>query len=254
MNMQKIIPSILLASVFCACQPKSTEQQSDQDTTKVEAPVDTVNKLSDAEKSEGWILLFDGVSKNGWRTFKNKENNSWDVVDGTLHCKPFDDNGTNQRADLITVDQYENFELAFEWKISHQGNSGVMYRVTEELDEPYFTGPEYQLLDDGKYPGEVAETNFSAANYAMHAATNKKLNPAGEWNTAKIIVAGNHVEHWLNGTQVVAYELHSDDWKKRKAGSKWKDVASYGSAKKGHIDLQDHGNEVWFRRIMIKPI
>jgi hypothetical protein len=252
--MKKIIPAILLASVFCACGSKKQAEAPAEDTTKVEAVVDTINRLSDAQKSEGWTLLFDGTSKNGWRTFKNQDNDSWEVVDGTLHCKPFNDNGENKRADLMTVAQYENFDLSFEWKISDQGNSGVMFHVTEEFEVPYATGPEYQLLDDGKYPGEVAETNFTASNYAMQAATNKKLNPAGEWNTARIVVAGDHVEHWLNGTQVVTYELNSADWKKRKANSKWKDFPAYGTTKKGHIDLQDHGNEVWFRKIMIKPI
>jgi hypothetical protein len=253
--MKNILTMILLASVFYACQSKKVEEQSTQDSvTAMTIPVDNLNLLTDAQKTEGWVLLFDGVSMNGWRTFKNKENNSWEVSEGTLHCKPFDDKGENKRADLVTVDQYRDFELAFDWKISPQGNSGVMFRVTEEYDEPYATGPEYQILDDKGYPGEVAETNFTASNYAMHVAENKTVNPVGEWNSARIVVKGNHVEHWLNGQQVVSYELNSDDWKKRRAASKWKDFPGYGSAQKGHIDLQDHGNEVWFRKIMIKSL
>jgi hypothetical protein len=247
-----------MALVFGACQSKKVEENT---TAKADSAATTTTPASPAavtltaeQQAEGWKLLFDGVSKNGWRTFKNKENNSWEVVDGTLHCKPFDDKGTNQRADLITVDQYENFELAFDWKISAQGNSGVMFHVSENFDEPYATGPEYQVLDDKGYPGEVAETNFSGSDYGLYAAQNKKLNPVGEWNSGKIIVKGNHVEHWLNGVQVVSYELHSDEWKKLVAKSKWKDFPAYATTKTGFIDLQDHGHEVWFKNIMIKTL
>jgi hypothetical protein len=253
--MKTIIATLLLAFVFCACQTKKVEEQTTEDTTAVSAAAtDTINQLTDAQKSEGWILLFDGVSKKGWRTFKNQENNSWEVADGTLHCKPFDDKAENKRTDLITEDQFENFELAFDWKISPQGNSGVMFRVTEEYDVPYATGPEYQILDDGGYPGEVTETNFTAGNYAMHAAVNKKLNPVGEWNASRIVANGNQIEHWLNGDKVVSYEMNSPEWKKLKDAGKWKDFPGYGTAKKGHIDLQDHGNEVWFRNIKVKPL
>jgi hypothetical protein len=253
--MKKTLACMIVASVFCACQSKKAEEQTaPPEPVETAVAMDTINVITDAQKNAGWILLFDGTSSNGWRPFKNKENNSWEVIDGTLHCKPFDEKGTNQRGDFVTNDQYENFELAFQWKISAQGNSGLMFRVSEEFNEPYASGPEYQILDDGGYPGEVLETNFTGSNYAMHAAQNKTLKPVGEWNDSKIVVNGNHVEHWLNGTQVVSYELNSADWKKRVANSKWKDFPGYGKTTKGHIDLQDHGNEVWFRKILIKTL
>ena len=236
----------LTALLFTGCKQAENKTESSSDSTA------TPTTVSETQETDGWKLLFDGQSMNGWRTFKGKENNSWEVIDGTLHCKPFD--VADKRADLMTEGQYENFELAFEWKISAQGNSGVMFRVTEEYEQPYFTGPEYQVLDDGGYPGEVNEVNFSAANYDMQAPVNKTLKPAGEWNTAKIVVNGNHVEHWLNEAKVVEYEIGSDDWKKRRAKSKWKDVKGYGVPVKGHIDLQDHGNEAWFRNIMIREL
>ena len=255
--MKHIFVLVLLASVF-ACQPKKTEttEESTTDSTEVTlTPVDTTaNRLSAEQKTAGWILLFDGQSKTGWRVFKNKENNSWEVVDGTLHCKPFDDNGTNLRADLITENQYDNFELAFDFKISKQGNSGVIFRASEAHDEPYATGPEYQVLDDGGYPGEVKETNFTAGAYDMYAAKNKKLNPPGEWNSGKIVANGNHIEHWLNGEKVVEYEMNSPEWKKIRDASKWKDFPAFATVAKGHVDLQDHGNEVWYKNIMIKPL
>ncbi|MBX2947444.1 MAG: DUF1080 domain-containing protein [Cyclobacteriaceae bacterium] len=231
------ITSLLVSSIMllaCASnQPGSEVQQA----TKVES-----------------LNLFDGHSLTGWRIFKNKENNSWEVVDGTLHCKPFADTGANFRSDLITEEQFQNFELTFEFKIAAQANSGVMFRVSEDYDQTYSTGPEYQIIDDTGYPGQLAEENKTACNYAMHVAENKVLKPIDEWNEGKIVADGNHIKHWLNGTQVVAYELYSTDWTTRKEASKWKDFPGYATVKKGHIALQDHGNEVWFRNISIKVL
>ncbi|HEY9049005.1 MAG TPA: DUF1080 domain-containing protein [Ohtaekwangia sp.] len=239
-----------------ACQPKKEVTESATDSTSVSIPADTTTEsiLSDQQKAEGWVALFDGKTTTGWHFFKNKENNSWEVSDGTLHCKPFIENGTNQRSDLTTDTQYENFELTFDWKISAQGNSGIMFRVSEEYSEPYASGPEYQIIDDEGYPGDLKDVQLTGANYDMHVASAKAAKPVGEWNEGKIIVNGNHVEHWLNGTKVVEYELGSDDWNKRRKVSKWKDFPGYGLTKKGSIDLQDHGNEVWFKNILIKPL
>lgn len=232
--------NIVLVSLFIiACNP-----------TKKELP----SNPSELKPGDGWNSLFDGKSLNGWRIFKDKPNTSWEVNDGTLHCKPFEDGVTNHRSDLMTKNQYENFELIFQWKISAQGNSGVMFRVSEEYDEPYATGPEYQLLDDEGYPGETKPTNVSASNFDMHAPDKKNANPVGEWNESKIVVNGNAVQHWLNGLKVVDYELYSDDWMERKNASKWKDFPGYATITRGHIVLQDHGNEVWFKDIMIRVI
>ena len=245
---------LLLAAIaawMINCKPaeKKTEETP---TAEEEVVVHEIPTLTPEQEAEGWKLLFDGKTLDGWTFFKEHENNSWEVANGTLHCKPFEE--ADKRADLRTDDEYTNFELAFEWKISPQGNSGVMFHVTEEFDEPYFSGPEYQLLDDNGYPGEVKEVNFTGGNYDMHAPVNKKLNPVGEWNTSRILVSGDHVEHWLNGEKVVEYEIGSDDWKKRRAGSKWKDVSGYAASPKGYIDLQDHSHEVWFKNIMVKEL
>lgn len=223
--------SFLLCIILFSCQQRS-------------------NNLSQKQLEDGWELLFDGKTLDGWRTFKNQPNNSWKVVDGTLHSLPFD--SANQRADLVTIKQYKNFELQFDWKIGYQGNSGVMFRVTEDLDLPYLTGPEYQILDDVGYPGESPEENLTGANFAMHVAQNKTMNPQGEWNSSKLLVNGNHVEHWLNGIMVLTYELGSEEWKQLKANCKWKDVEAYGINNEGHINLQDHGSEVWFKNIAIR--
>ncbi|NOT74268.1 MAG: DUF1080 domain-containing protein [Cyclobacteriaceae bacterium] len=212
----------------------------------------TSNQLTEEQKKDGWKLLFDGKTMDGWRIFKGKENDTWEVIDGTLHCKPTTET-SSKRADLMTTEMYQNFELSFDWKISKEGNSGVMYRVTEEYDVPYATGPEYQLIDDKGYPKEVPE-HFTGADYDVYAPSEAKSNAIGEWNTTKIIVNGNNVEHWLNGTKVVSYELDGDDWQQKVAASKWKEFPGYGKAPSGYIDLQDHGHEVWFRNVMIKTL
>jgi hypothetical protein len=253
--MNRIVVLAMACVLLGACEASKKKEVQDADTTKV--TVDTTasmdNKLTDAQKAEGWKLLFNGRNTEGWRFYKNKENNSWEVADGALHCKPFD--GNEKRSDIMTTEQYENFDLSFDWKVSRKGNSGVMFRVTEDFDEPFFSGPEYQVIDDKEYPGELTDLQLTGANYDMHAPpADKPVNPVGQWNTSRLAVNGNHVEHWLNGAKVVEYDLNSADWKSRKNKSKWKDAKGYGIAKKGYIDFQDHGAEVWFKNIMIKTL
>lgn len=212
------------------------------------------NHLSKAEKEQGYKLLFDGKTMDGWRIYQNKPNNSWSVDNGTLHCKGGTANYGEVTSDLITDGQYENFDLSVDWKISPQGNSGILYMVTEDNPYSYLSGPEYQIIDDKNFPEKLEAWQLTAANYAMNPAPTAVPNPVGEWNHARIIVNKNHVEHWLNGKKVVEYELYSDDWMKRKMAEKWKDVATYGQSKKGHIAFQNHGSEVWFRNIKIKEL
>lgn len=253
--MKRLGTFILALVIFGACESRKNNAEEDQTDTTATAARATPqqNQLTEAQKAEGWKLLFNGENMDGWKRYKNRENDSWEVVDGTLHCKA--DSLAKKRADILTVDQYANFELVFDWKIAPGDNSGVIYRATEEFDQPYLAGPEYQVIDDKGYPDKLSPTQTSGSNYDMHAAPdNKQINPPGEWNTGKILVNGNHVEHWLNGSKVLEYELNSPEWKKLKAGSKWKDAKGYGASAKGHIDLQDHGGEVWYRNIMIRSL
>lgn len=233
------------------CSSKKQEDQAVKD-----APSSTAAQLTEEQKTEGWQLLFDSQTTNGWQIFKARENNTWEVVDGVLHCKALDESVTgvgDKRSDIMTTAEYENFELAFDWKISTQGNTGVMFRVTEEFEQPYYTGPEYQLMDDVGFPNETPD-HLSGSNYGMHAAGKTNLKTTNEWNTSKLIVNQNHVEHWLNGDKVVEYELNSPEWLALKKAGKWNEATGYGAAPKGHIVLQDHGSEAWFRNIMIKPL
>lgn len=233
------------------CSSKKQEDQAVKD-----APSSTAAQLTEEQKTEGWQLLFDSQTTNGWQIFKARENNTWEVVDGVLHCKALDESVTgvgDKRSDIMTTAEYENFELAFDWKISTQGNTGVMFRVIEEFEQPYYTGPEYQLMDDVGFPNETPD-HLSGSNYGMHAAGKTNLKTTNEWNTSKLIVNQNHVEHWLNGDKVVEYELNSPEWLALKKAGKWNEATGYGAAPKGHIVLQDHGSEAWFRNIMIKPL
>jgi hypothetical protein len=251
-----VIALMILAS---SCGPKEQTQQEtashDTDSTVTNtSTLTTDNQITEQQKTEGWKALFDGKSLSGWHFYKGASNDSWEVVNGTLHCRPFNESGENKRADLTTDEDFENFELTFDWKITPQANSGVMFHVNEQLDQPYASGPEYQILDDEGYPGDVPPVQLTGANYGMQQTSTKKMNPIGEWNSSKLVVQQQHVEHWLNGDKILEYNLGSDEWKKLKASSKWKDFPGYGMTSKGHIDLQDHGNEVWFKNIYIKTL
>jgi hypothetical protein len=207
-----------------------------------------------AEQSKkNWVALFDGTSMKGWRSYQNKPANSWSVKDGLL-CNKGNKDTSVKHADLITEKEFENFELSVDWKIAPQANSGILYMVTENYPSSYQSGPEYQLLDDRGYPEKIENWQKTGANYAMDPPTVDATKPAGEWNHTVIIVDHGKVEHWLNGQQVVAYTLWNDAWQQHKATGKWKDTKGYGQSAKGHIALQDHGGEVWFKNILLREI
>ncbi|NCI45830.1 3-keto-disaccharide hydrolase [Sediminibacterium soli] len=197
--------------------------------------------------------LFDGKTLQGWRTYQHKPADSWFVVDGMLANKGNKDPNT-RHADLITEKQYENFALSVDWKIAPQANSGILYLVTEDNPASYQSGPEYQLIDDKGYPAKLEEWQKTGANYAMDPPLTDATKPAGEWNHTEIIVNKGNVTHWLNGKKVAEYTIGSDSWNQHRTSGKWKDTKPYGLAKKGHIALQDHGGEAWFRNIRIREL
>ncbi len=203
-----------------------------------------------------WNSLFDGKTLNGWHGFnKTGTIQNWIIEDGAMVClgAAADAHG----GDIVTNTAYENFELKWEWKITKEGNSGVMYHVIEDAKypSPYYTGPEYQMIDDLNFPEKLAEWQKTGADYAMTVPNEmKKLKPVGEWNTSKIVFDKGHVEHWLNGKKIVEFQAWDDKWTKEKKEGKWKDYPDYGLAKKGLIALQDHGHKAYFKNIMIRVI
>jgi len=227
---------LLIATVLFSC----TEKQ---------------NVLTDQEKLDGWKLLFDGQSLKGWKNYNAPGLSGWSAQDGNLASSG---TGSDSTGYIITDKKYDNFELAFDWKIAAEGNSGVMYHVTEskKFKTPYKTGPEYQLLDDIGFPQKVENWQLTGADYAMHVAdtTAKKLKPVGEWNTSRIIFNNGHVEHWLNGSKIVDFEAWTPEWFALKNSGKWTSAPEYGLSETGYIALQDHGSKAWFRNMKIKEL
>lgn len=218
----------------------------------VTAQNDKINTLSEKEKKEGWRLLFNGKNLDGWRTFRGKEISGWKVVDGVLNNSGV---GSDHGGDIITREKFQNFELSLEWKIAPQSNSGIFYHVNEKIGTAiYESGLEYQLIDDKGWPDKLRDDQYSGANYGMHAPKNAVVKEVNDWNLARIVVNGSHVQHYLNGVKVVDYQLWDNDWKQLKEKGKWKDYPYYGMARKGQIGLQDHGGLAQFRNIKIKVI
>ncbi len=156
--------------------------------------------------------------------------------------------------DLITVEQYSDFEMRFEWKITEYGNSGVIYRIATTEPYPWHTGPEYQVLDNGHHPDGKNAITSSGSNYAVDPPVRDVTKPVGQWNEGRIIVKGNHGEHWLNGVKVFEYEFCSADWQKHVQASKFGKIPPYGTVKRGYIALQDHESVVMYRNLKIKPL
>lgn len=182
-----------------------------------------------------------------WRAWRGTAIPSqWVINDGVIEHQP-------GGGDLVSVETFRNFELRFDWKISPGGNSGVIYRSSEDFALPYSSGPEYQVLDNAAAEGGNDPLQQAAGCYGLYAPA-AAAKPAGEWNSARIIVDGNHVEHWLNGQKVVEYEIASADWKQRVAKSKFAAWPEYGTIASGHVDLQDHGSAVTYRNLMIKVL
>jgi Domain of Unknown Function (DUF1080) len=210
------------------------------------------NTLTAAEREQGWKLLFDGKTTTGWRKYRGEGvPDMWKVSDGVLVLDPA--SGT-QHGDLVTTDPYKSFELTCEWKIAPGGNSGIMYHVAETEDAPYMTGPEYQLVDNARHPDGKHAITSAASCYALYPPSKDVTHPAGRWNKTKLIVNGNHVEHWLNGVKVVEYELGNTDWQERVQKSKFHEMQHFGKEATGHIDLQDHGDKVEFRDIKVRVL
>ena len=207
------------------------------------------NTLSAAERNAGWQLLFDGSSLNGWRAYQaDSIPQAWRVANGSITK-----NVTTR--DIVTREQFGDFELSFDWKVATGGNAGVFYRATEEYNRVYWSAPEYQLLDDPNAPDGRNRLTAAGAAYGLYPAPEGVVKPAGEWNSARIIARGAHVEHWLNGRKLLEYEFWSPDWEAKVKASKFKDWPNYGRATRGHIALQgDHRGDLELRNIKIREL
>jgi len=210
----------------------------------------TALSAADAKAGE-WRPLFDGKTTAGWRGYKSPDVPAgWAVQDGVLIK-----DGKTRSGDLVTKDQYGDFELEFDWKLAPGGNAGVLYRGTEEYDHIYWSAPEYQLLDDAAHADGKNRLTSAGSAYALYPPPAGVVKPAGEWNSSRIVARGPHVEHWLNGKKVVEYELWSPDWEGKVKASKFKDWPNYGRAKKGYIAIQgDHEGELALRNIRIREL
>jgi len=227
-----------LGAVSSACT--MTPQLPDKSTTTV---------LTTAERAEGWRLLFDGSSLDAWRGYRKPAiPGGWQAIDGSLVLV-----GAGA-GDIITRDQFRNFDLRLEWKVAEGGNSGIFYRATEEGNYIWQSATEMQVLDDAHHADGKSELTSAGSNFALYSVRRGISRPAGEWNAVRLLVNGSNVEHWLNGVKVVEYELGSAEWQARVRGSKFSTMPLYGRSPQGHIGLQDHGDRVEFRNIRIRVL
>lgn len=207
------------------------------------------NQLTREESAAGWQLLFDGKSFTGWRGYADAAIAGWEVREGTLHAI-----AKTSGVALITAKSFANFELTWEWKLPRAGNNGLKYFVTEA--RPSAPGHEYQMLDDENHPdGKIGPHRQTAAFYdVLSPAADKTSKPIGEWNTSKLVVRGDRVEHWLNGRQVLAYQLGSPEVKAGLAKSKFAKEPGFGDKITGHIMLTYHSDDCWYRSIKLREL
>ena len=203
---------------------------------------------------DGWISLFDGKTTKGWHTYgKNNVGSAWQVDNGALHLTASSKEG---HGDIVTAEEFTNFDLKLEWKISKNGNSGVMFLVKEDpkFEYPFYTGPEMQVLDNDGHPDGKIIKHRAGDLYDLISCSKETVKPVGEWNEVEIVLNNGDLKLFLNGYNVVHTTMWNDEWKKLVAGSKFKQWPEFATFKTGRIDLQDHGNEVWFRNIKIRKL
>lgn len=251
--------------VFTSCATGGGEGQSDTDTTAINVETETeapMNALTEEEKGEDWILMFDGESTDGWRNYNSETfpEQGWHITDeGYLMCMGSGHGEAGgSGGDIIYDEKFQDFKLSLEWKISEGGNSGIFYLAKETTDEPIWKSAlEMQILDNEKHPdAELGkEGNRQAGSlYDLIPADPQNANPAGEWNSVEIMVYQGTVVHKMNGATVLEYHLGTSDWEEMVNNSKFAEFEEFGKYREGYIGLQDHGNDVWFRNIKIKRL
>ncbi|MEX2591916.1 MAG: DUF1080 domain-containing protein [Anditalea sp.] len=257
------ITSLIFLPLIISC---SGSDSSDNDNQKQEGITNSMNEgnrtdenlitLTEQEKSEGWELLFDGEDLQKWRSVKSETfpSDAWVIEEGSLVL-------AERGGDIVTREKYGDFELAWDFKLTHGANSGIKYFVDSITNKSngnvVINGPEYQIIDDLNHDEIKKDPNglsSTGALYLLYAPENKTLNPADQWNHARIIAKGNQVEHWLNGTKVVSYQRGSKGFMDKMEETKFKDYPDYGQIPEGHILLTDHHDKVFFRNIRIRRL
>lgn len=251
----------LVTTILLSCGPNRETGHSPE-------AVQENNVLTEVEKEEGWMLLFDGKTFNGWRGLGRDKipEGHWIIENDAIKKVPSGevplqkDGQPLKGGDIMTTMLFENFELRLEWKISPAGNSGIKYNVSEEISTSFppehaALGFEYQILDDERHPDAQKGANrTTAALYDLIAPQGKTMKPVGEFNTARIVFCGSHGEHWLNGVKVLEYELETPQMDALLAASKYRGIPGFSEKRKGHIVLQDHTDVVWYRNIKIREL
>ena len=253
------LTTVILIALAVGCTKAEDNQEASSEAAMVE-PEEIFNTLTVEEAAAGWELLFDGESTNQWKGYNKSgfPEHGWKVENGLLIVeKPAP--GESGGGDLITREQYENFELSLDFRITDSANSGIIYLAVEkEGDQIWHSGPEFQIIDNQTYAGMAdgkdVSKQLTGANYDLQAPPKDFTNPVGEWNNARLVINNGHVEHWLNGHKTAEYTINSEAWKELVAGSKFSEHPQYGQAKAGHIGLQEHDHEVHFKNIKIRRL
>lgn len=241
---------VALAVGAAGCAPAGTSSAGGSASVTTDSPATAdASGLTAAQRAAGWKPLFDGSTTAGWRGYKTPTVPAgWSAVNGTL-------TKSGPIGDLMTANQYGDFELAFDWTISPGGNAGVFYRGTEEYDHIYWSAPEYQLLDDALHADGKNRLTSTGAAYGLYPSPAGVVKPAGEWNSTLIVVNGNRVQHWLNGQKLLEYELANPDWTAKVKASKFIEYPNYGRAPRGYIGFQgDHEGTLTLRNMRLREL
>jgi hypothetical protein len=212
------------------------------------------NSLTKPEKKNGWQLMFNGETPDGWHGYNMEVfPDCWAIEDGSL---TMNSGGGGEDQDIITEKKYRNFAISLEYKLTEGANSGLIYQVEEDslYKYPYETGPEFQIIDHASWPDPLEDWQINAANYAMYPPIAQPYKPVGEWNNLLLVVNGSEVSQFLNNELVVKYDKSSEEWKTLRNSGKWSAFPDWGKYDEGHIALQNHGTKVWFRSIKLKEL